>query len=198
MNKYVVELTERYPQLKNIAADVENAINVITESYEKGGKLLVCGNGGSAADSSHIVGELLKGFLKKRPTGSDDEVISKLQAGLPAISLCESCAIFTAFCNDVDPDLVFAQQVYGLGKEGDILIGITTSGNSSNVVKAMHVAQKIGMKTVGLTGGNGGLLKDKSDVCLIVPEKETFKVQELHLPIYHCLCAMLEAEFFGA
>lgn len=196
MNKYVVELTERHPQLKNIAADVENAINVITESYEKGGKLLVCGNGGSAADSSHIVGELLKGFLKKRPTGSDDEVISKLQAGLPAISLCESCAIFTAFCNDVDPDLVFAQQVYGLGKEGDILIGITTSGNSSNVVKAMHVAQKIGMKTVGLTGGNGGLLKDKSDVCLIVPEKETFKVQELHLAVYHCICAAVEDHFY--
>ncbi len=119
-----------------------------------------------------------------------------MQAGLPAISLCESCAIFTAFCNDIDPDLVFAQQVYGLGKEGDVLIGITTSGNSSNVVKAMHVAKQIGMKTVGLTGGTGGKLPEKSDVCLIVPEKETFKVQELHLAVYHYICAAVEDHFY--
>lgn len=196
MNKFVIELIERYPQLNGIADKIENAINMLIDCYKKEGKLLLCGNGGSAADCSHIVGELQKGFLKKRPTGSDDEVISKLQAGLPAISLCESVSIFTAFCNDVDPDLVFAQQTLALGKKGDVLIGITTSGNSSNVVKAMHTARKIGMKTIGLTGCDGGKLKNKSDVCLIVPEKETFKVQELHLAAYHCLCAAVEEEFF--
>ena len=137
-----------------------------------------------------------KGFLKKRPTDSDDPVISKLQGGLQAISLCESVSIFTAFCNDVDPDLVFAQQTFALGKKGDVLIGITTSGNSSNVLKAMHTAQKIGMKTIGLTGGDGGKIKTKSDVCIIAPETETFKVQELHLAIYHAICAAVEEEFF--
>lgn len=196
MNKYVLELTERYPNLKDASADVESAIDALVACYENGGKLLLCGNGGSAADCSHIVGELLKGFLKKRPTGSDDEVISKLQSGLPAVSLCESTSIFTAFCNDVDPDLVFAQQVYGLGKENDVLIGITTSGNSSNVIKAMHTAGKIGMKTISLTGGTGGKIKEKSDICIIVPECETFKVQELHLAVYHCICAAVEDYFF--
>lgn len=196
MNKYVVELTERYPQLKIIADDVENAINLLIDCYEKEGKLLLCGNGGSAADCGHIVGELLKGFLKKRPTGSDDEVISKLQGGLPAISLCEATSIFTAFCNDVDPDLVFAQQVYGLGKQSDVLIGITTSGNSLNVLKAMHTAKQKGMKTISLTGGNGGKIKALSDICIVVPECETFKVQELHLAVYHCICAGVEEYFF--
>lgn len=196
MNRFVVELTERYPQLSGIASQVEDAIDMITDCYKSGGKLLLCGNGGSAADCSHIVGELQKGFLKKRPTDSDDEVISKLQVGLPAISLCESVSIFTAFCNDVDPDLVFAQQTLVLAKKGDILIGITTSGNSSNVIKAMHVANKIGMKTIGLTGGTGGKLKAESNICLIVPESETFKVQELHLAVYHCLCAAVEEKFF--
>lgn len=196
MNKYISELVTRYPQLSGIACDIENAIGIIIESYKSEGKLLLCGNGGSAADCSHIVGELQKGFLKKRPTDSDDPVISKLQGGLPAISLCESVSIFTAFCNDVDPDLVFAQQTFALGKKGDVLIGITTSGNSSNVLKAMHTAQKIGMKTIGLTGGNGGKLKDLSDVCIIAPETETFKVQELHLAIYHAICAAVEEEFF--
>ena len=196
MNEYVIELVERYPNLAPISENVENAINILINCYKNGGKLLLCGNGGSASDCSHIVGELLKGFLKKRPTGSDDEIISKLQCGLPAISLCESTAIFTAFCNDVDPDLVFAQQVYGLGKKGDVLIGITTSGNSSNVLKAMHTAKQIGMETISLTGGNGGKIKALSDICLIVPECETFKVQELHLAIYHCICAAVEGYFF--
>ena len=196
MNKYISELVTRYPQLSGIACDIENAVNAIINSYKNEGKLLLCGNGGSAADCSHIVGELQKGFLKKRPTDSDDPIISKLQGGLPAISLCESVSIFTAFCNDVDPDLVFAQQTFALGKKGDVLIGITTSGNSSNVLKAMHTAQKIGMKTIGLTGGDGGKLKDKSDVCIIAPETETFKVQELHLAVYHAICAAVEEEFF--
>ncbi|MBQ1184030.1 MAG: SIS domain-containing protein [Clostridia bacterium] len=196
MNKFLKELIERYPQLNIISEDVEKAIEVIVDCYKSGGKLLLCGNGGSAADCGHIVGELMKGFLKHRPTGSNDEVISKLQSGLPAVSLCESSALFTAFCNDVDPNLVFAQQVYALGKPNDILIGITTSGNSKNVVAAAHTAKQIGMKVIGLVGGDGGKMNLESDIALIVPEKETFKVQELHIAVYHCICAAVEGNFY--
>ncbi len=197
MNPYVTELIKRYPQLSPGALEIERAIGVLLECYRAGGKLLLCGNGGSAADCSHIVGELLKGFLKKRPTNSQDPVIAKLQEGLPAISLCGSASLFTAFCNDIDPDLVFAQQVYGLGKPGDVLLGITTSGNSSNVLKAVHVARQKQLKTIALTGGTGGQIKALSDVCIAVPEQETYKVQELHLPVYHCICAAVEAAFFA-
>lgn len=196
MNKFVKELTERYPEMSIISGKIENAIDMIVNCYENGGKLLLCGNGGSAADCGHIVGELVKGFLKKRPTNSSDEVVSKLQKGLPAISLCEATALFTAFCNDVDPDLVFAQQVYALGKPNDILIGITTSGNSKNVVAAAHTAKQIGMKVIGLVGGDGGKMNCDSDIALIVPEKETFKVQELHIAVYHCICAAVEEHFY--
>ncbi len=197
MNKFVKELTERYAELSVISGEIENAIDMIVNCYENGGKLLLCGNGGSAADCGHIVGELVKGFLKKRPTNSSDEVISKLQRGLPAISLCEATALFTAFCNDVDPNLVFAQQVYALGKPNDILIGITTSGNSKNVVAAAHTAKQIGMKVIGLVGGDGGKMNYDSDIALIVPEKETFKVQELHIAVYHCICAAVEEHFYA-
>ena len=196
MNKFLKELIERYPQLNIISEDVEKAIEVIVDCYKSGGKLLLCGNGGSAADCGHIVGELMKGFLKHRPTGSNDEVISKLQSGLPAVSLCESSALFTAFCNDVDPNLVFAQQVYALGKPNDILIGITTSGNSKNVVAAAHTAKQMGMTVIGLVGGDGGKMNLESDIALIVPEKETFKVQELHIAVYHCICAAVEDSFY--
>lgn len=196
MNKFLKELIERYPQLNIISEDVEKAIEVIVDCYKSGGKLLLCGNGGSAADCGHIVGELMKGFLKHRPTGSNDEVVSKLQKGLPAISLCESSALFTAFCNDVDPNLVFAQQVYALGKPNDILIGITTSGNSKNVVAAAHTAKQMGMTVIGLVGGDGGKMNLESDIALIVPEKETFKVQELHIAVYHCICAAVEDSFY--
>ncbi len=196
MNKFVEELTVRYPQLEASAPEIEKAINLIIDCYKAGGKLLLCGNGGSAADCGHIVGELMKGFLKKRPTDSDDKVISKLQKGLPAISLCEQSALFTAFCNDVDPELVFAQQVYTLGKPGDILIGITTSGNSKNVVAAAHTAKQMGVKVIGLLGGSGGKMAELSDAAIIVPDKETYKVQELHIAVYHCICAAVEDCFY--
>ncbi len=197
MTRHTADLVKHYPMLLPVAQEIDEAITTLIDCYRSGGKLLLCGNGGSAADCGHIVGELMKGFLKHRPTGSDDEVIARLQGGLPAISLCESAAIFTAFCNDVDPDLVFAQQVYGLGREGDVLMGITTSGNSSNVLKAMDVARKLGMKTLSLTGGSGGHIRGLSHVCIVAPEQETYRVQELHLPIYHCICAAVEEAFFA-
>ncbi len=195
MNQHTKKLMERYPQLKSVAMEIDSAIDRLAECYQNGGKLLLCGNGGSASDCSHIVGELMKGFLKSRPTGSTDAVISRLQVGLPAISLTDQTALFTAFCNDVDPDLVFAQQVYALGKPGDILLGISTSGNSSNVLYAMHTAKVCGMTTISLTGAGGGKLKSQSDICIAVPEKG-YLAQEAHLPIYHCICAAVEDALF--
>ena len=138
----------------------------------------------------------MKGFLKLRPTNSNNEVVSKLQKGLPAISLCEASALLTAFCNDVDPNLIFAQQVLGLGKKEDILIGISTSGNAKNVDAAVETAKELGITVIGLTGKDGGLLGKKSDISIIAPENETFKIQECHLPIYHAICAAVEENFF--
>ncbi len=196
MNKYVEDLIARYSVLSGMSGEIEKAIELITECYENGGKLLLCGNGGSAADCGHIVGELMKGFLKKRPIDTADETVSRLQGGLPAVSLCESSALFTAFCNDVDPELVFAQQIVALGNKNDILIGITTSGNSKNVVAAAHTAKFKGLKVIGLLGGNGGRMASESDLAIVVPEKETFLVQELHIAVYHCICAAVEEHFF--
>lgn len=203
------ELMNRYPQLEVCKEDIVNAVNMIIECYEKGGKLLICGNGGSCADSDHIVGELMKGFLKLRPLGDekktemkkncdliDDEFLSKLQGGLPAISLVSLNSLNSAFCNDVDPELIYAQSVLGLAKENDILIGLSTSGNSKNVFAAVKVAKALGVKVIGLTGNKGGKLKEYSDIAICVPESETFKIQELHLPIYHYLCAAVEEHFF--
>ena len=196
MNKYVVELVERYPKLSAVAENTNKAIEAIINCYNNGGKVMLCGNGGSASDCSHIVGELMKGFLKLRPTNSNNEVVSKLQKGLPAISLCEASALLTAFCNDVDPNLIFAQQVLGLGKKEDILIGISTSGNAKNVDAAVETAKELGITVIGLTGKGGGLLGKKSDISIIAPENETFKIQECHLPIYHAICAAVEENFF--
>lgn len=196
MNKYIVELNERYPKLAPLSENIEKAIDAITECYKNGGKVLLCGNGGSASDCAHIVGELMKGFLKMRPTGSEHPVISKLQQGLPAVSLCEASALLTAFCNDVDPNLIFAQQVLGLGKKGDILIGISTSGNAKNVDAAVETAKELGLTVIGLCGKDGGSLGKKSDIAIIAPENETFKIQECHLPIYHVICAAVEENFF--
>lgn len=196
MNKYVVELVERYPKLSAVAENTNKAIEAIINCYNNGGKVMLCGNGGSASDCSHIVGELMKGFLKLRPTNSNNEVVSKLQKGLPAISLCEASALLTAFCNDVDPNLIFAQQVLGLGKKEDILIGISTSGNAKNVDAAVETAKELGITVIGLTGKDGGLLGKKSDISIIAPENETFKIQECHLPIYHAICAAVEENFF--
>ncbi len=190
---------ERYPQLKCCEKDIEKGLSLIIEVYRNNGKVLVCGNGGSAADSEHIVGELMKGFLNKRKI--DDKRLSKdlkenLQGALPAISLCSQTSLMTAFCNDLDPEYVFAQQVYGYGKENDLLIAISTSGNSKNVLKAVEVANCIGVKTLVLTGGDGGEIKDIATVAICVPSDETYKIQEYHLPIYHYLCGMVEKEFF--
>lgn len=203
------ELFSRYHQLSVCKGDIEEALDILIQSYYNGGKVLICGNGGSAADSEHIVGELMKGFILKRRIGNasiqkikealpkDWEYLSNnLQGALPAISLTSQSAISSAFINDVQPDMVFAQQVYGYGKEGDVVIGLSTSGNSKNVINAIKIAKAFGMKTVGLTGQQGGLMGPLCDVTIKVPAIETFKVQEYHLPIYHALCASIEQEFF--
>ena len=204
------ELIERYPTLASCREDIEAAKNAIIDCYKKGGKLLLAGNGGSAADSEHIVGELMKGFLLKRPIPDSkredmkarcpeiaSSVLDKLQMGLPAISLTSINALNSAFANDVDPELMFAQSVFALGKAEDVLIAISTSGNAKNVAEAARVARAIGMKVIALTGRDGGALKKLSNVCVIAPECETFKIQELHLPIYHYICAAVEKNFFG-
>lgn len=203
------ELVSRYPSLGCAKNEIEAAEAALIGAFKGGKKLLLCGNGGSCADCEHIVGELLKGFLSKRPLSDVqkarmktrcpeicNEYLDRLQNAVPAISLTSFSALNTAFCNDVDPELVFAQPLMGLGNEGDILICISTSGNSKNVVAAALTAKALGLKTIGLTGKKGGKLKEICDVCICVPEIETFKVQELHLPVYHYLCAKAESVLF--
>lgn len=203
------ELIARYPALAVCQADIHVATDTIISCYEHGGKVLLCGNGGSCADCDHIVGELMKGFLKKRPLSDeqkaamkarsetlDDRLLSSLQTGLPAISLPSLTALNTAFCNDADPELIYAQAVLALARPGDVLIAISTSGNAKNVFAAVQVAKGLGVTVIGLTGNTGGKLKQYADIAVCVPETETFKIQELHLPIYHALCAAVEAHFF--
>ncbi len=203
------DLLKRYPALAFCADDIENAKNLIIDCYKNKGKLLLCGNGGSCADCDHIVGELMKGFLKKRPLSAekrnemknkynciDDVTLDKMQCGLPAISLSSITALNTAFSNDVDAQLVFAQGLMSLSNENDILIAISTSGNSKNIISAVEIALGLGVKVISLTGKTGGKLKDISDICICVPEIETYKVQELHLPVYHYICAAVENYFF--
>lgn len=205
------ELLTRYPALASCKEDIEAATAALIACYTAGGKLLLCGNGGSCADSDHIVGELMKGFLKKRPLPAekkaemrancstiDEDTLDKLQAGLPAVSLCGITALNTAFCNDVDPDLIYAQSVLALGKKGDVLIAISTSGNAKNVALAAKTAKAVGMQVIALSGKTGGLLRDLSDITVCVPAAETFKIQELHLPVYHYICAAVEEHFFKA
>lgn len=194
-----MDLFERYPQLNTCAGEIEKALALMIDTYKKGGKILVCGNGGSASDADHIVGELMKGFLKKREVTDEripQELREKLQGALPAISLCAHTALITATANDNDADMIFAQQVYGCAKENDLLIAISTSGNSKNVVNAVKVAKALGVKVITLTGEKGGELKSLSDVTICAPSTETYKIQEYHLPIYHYLCARVEEEFF--
>ena len=169
------------------------------DTYKKGGKILVCGNGGSAADADHIVGELMKGFLKERKVTDEripQELREKLQGALPAISLCAHDSLITATINDNDADMIFAQQVYGYANENDLLIAISTSGNSKNVVNAVKVAKALNVKVIALTGKTGGVLKDLADITICALSTETYKIQEYHLPIYHYLCAKIEKEFF--
>jgi len=199
-----------YPALVPCEADITKAFLQLKTTYQNGGKVLVCGNGGSAADSEHIVGELMKGFMQQRKlpeaarakikavAGDCGEYIcNNLQGALPAISLVSQSAIISAFANDVAADMVFAQQVYGYGKPGDCLIGLSTSGNAKNVVYAMHTAKALGLATIGLTGISGGALKGICDIAICAPSGSTPKIQEYHLPIYHTLCMMVEAEFFA-
>lgn len=197
------DLFIRYPELDVCKNDIENAYNIMVECYENGGKLLCCGNGGSAADCDHLVGELMKGFLKKRPLSDDEKkkftssfAADNLQKGLPAISLCAHSALMTAFSNDESPSLVFAQQVYAYAQKNDLLVAFSTSGNSENVVYAVEAAKAAGIKVIGITGGNKSKLSETCDVCICLPETETYKIQELTLPVYHCLAAMIEDKYF--
>lgn len=207
--RYLQELTERYPALKGLEEEIRAAFLVIKESFEAGGKLLVAGNGGSCADAEHIVGELMKSFVKPRPLpealkealireepGLGGALSEKLQRGLPAIALNSHPGLTSAFLNDVDGEMAYAQQVLGYGKKGDVFLGITTSGNAKNIRYAAVTAKAMGLRVVGLTGRGGGALAALCDAAVIAPEKETYRIQELHLPIYHALCLMLEETFF--
>lgn len=208
--RHIDLLVERYPSLESAKNDIVTAYLLLEESYKNGGKLLVAGNGGSAADAEHIVGELMKGFkLPRKPEADFAEKLveenqelgsvlaENLQGALPAIALDGHPALSTAYMNDCEPLLCFAQQVNGYGKSGDVFLGISTSGNSKNVLYAATTAHAKGMKVIGLTGAKDSKLKDMSDVCIKVPQTETYMIQELHLPIYHCLCLMLEDNFFA-
>jgi D-sedoheptulose 7-phosphate isomerase len=206
---YLQQLIDRYPALETVRPSIHAAFELLRDCYASGGKLLIAGNGGSAADGDHITGELMKNFVKKRGlphdfalavknTGAECSgyLIDHLQPGLPAISLNGHPALSSACINDIDGSIVYAQQVYGLGKSGDVFLGISTSGNAKNVYYALVTAKAMGLKTIGLTGGSGGLLAKNADIVITAPEKETYKIQELHLPIYHTICLMLEEHFF--
>ena len=211
--KFCQEMIERYPQLEVCGDAVKMAVNELLTCFYGGGRLLVCGNGGSAADSAHIVGELAKGFLSKRPllaetryrpsrldeeygTDMGAKLADKLQQGLPAHDLCENLSLNTAAANDLDGDMIYAQGVMAYGRAGDVLLAISTSGNALNTAYAVMAAKAQGMTTIGLTGAKGGKLAELCDLCIKVPETETFKVQELHLPVYHAICAEIEADYF--
>ena len=205
--KHVETLIKRYPDLQQIEKKILDSFFLLKECYKNGGKLLIAGNGGSAADAEHIVGEGFKLSRKpktdfaKKLIGENEELgtilAQNLQGALPAIALDGHLALSTAYMNDCEPLLCFAQQVNGYGKSGDIFLGISTSGNSKNVLYAAITARARGMKVVGLTGAKHNKLEQISDVCIKVPADETYMIQELHLPVYHCLCLMLEEEFFG-
>ena len=210
LQKHIDLLMKRYPVLETCKEEIIGGYELMEACYKNGGKLLIAGNGGSAADSEHIAGELMKRFKTPRSIPEDlkkklieiDSIRGKnlsknLERPLMAIPLVAHEALTTAYINDVDGLGVFAQQLYGFGKEGDVFLGITTSGNSQNVMSATVVARALGIKVLGLTGENGGELSQVANVCVKVPETETYMVQELHLPVYHCWCLMLEDKFFG-
>ena len=206
VNTRLSSLFERYPTLQSCEGELRAAFDLLVAVYRNGNKLLVCGNGGSAADSEHIVAELMKGFLKHRPLPAADlakleavrgkEIARRLQGTLAAISLPSQVSLLTATANDGDYDLTFAQQVYGLGRAGDALLAISTSGKSKNVCNAVIVAKAFGLKSIALTGKSGGDLAPLADVAIKVPSDNVVEIQELHLPVYHWLSTELEAEFF--
>jgi D-sedoheptulose 7-phosphate isomerase len=209
---YLEQLMYRYPALLVCKAEIATAFQIMKTSFEAGGQLLAAGNGGSSADAAHLIGELMKGFVKKRPLTLDliqkfkgvcgknpeyaDYLATNIQSALPAIDLSSQGALITACINDIGGDIIYAQQVCGYGRNGDVFLGISTSGNAKNIVYAVIAARAKGMKTIALSGGTGGSIKDYADAAIIVPETETYKIQELHLPIYHTLCLMLEEHFF--
>ena len=210
VQKHLELFCERYPTLVPIKEDILNTYTILEECYKNGGKLLIAGNGGSAADAEHIVGELMKKFKISRPVPETlaekleiiDPVIGKqlandLEQGLMAIPLVAHEALTTAYLNDVGSLSVYAQQLYGYGRPGDVFLGISTSGNSQNILYATVLAKAIGMKTIGLTGRAGGNMSKLADITIRVPADETYMIQELHLPVYHCLCLMIEEYFFG-
>ena len=210
VEKQLEILVNRYPELSAVKKEISEAYQILENCYAKEGKLLAAGNGGSAADAEHIVGELMKGFkLPRKPeAGFADKLVKEneelgtvlaesLQGALPAIALDGHPALSTAYMNDCEPLLCFAQQVNGYGKSGDVFLGISTSGNSKNVLYAATTAHAKGMKVIGLTGAKSSKLEQMSDVCIKVPQTETYMIQELHLPVYHCLCLRLEERFFG-
>lgn len=210
LEKHIELLTQRYPVLESCKDEIINAYLIMEEAYENNHKLLIAGNGGSAADSEHIAGELMKRFKTPRKVSTEfakklcevdpergPSLAENLECGLMAIPLVAHEALTTAYINDVDGLGVFAQQLFGYGREGDVFLGISTSGNSKNVMSATVVARALGIKVIGLTGIKGGELAKVSDVTVKVPETETYMIQELHLPVYHCWCLMLEEHFFG-
>ncbi len=203
MHPRIQTLLTNHPSLEVCTTQIEDAYSILKTCYESGGKLLICGNGGSASDADHISGELLKGFQSKRPLGEEDrkklgpELADQLQQGLPALPLPNFTSLATAFMNDVDPQLVYAQLVMALGTPGDVLLGISTSGNAVNVGHALRVANARGVHTIGLTGKTGGRMLPLCGHAIQVPSCETFRIQEYHLPVYHTLCLMLEDHFFG-
>lgn len=210
IQKHLNTLVKRHPKLECCWDDIENAYGLMVEAYEGDHKLLIAGNGGSASDSEHIVGELMKRFkipracppefaekLKSIDPERGAKLAKNLERGLMAIPLVAHEALTTAYINDVDGLGVFAQQLYGFGRAGDVFLGISTSGNSKNIMSATVVARALGIKIIGLTGSTGGELANVADVAIKVPETETYMIQELHLPVYHCLCLMLEDRFFG-
>ena len=205
--KFLIELIKKYPSLDACEKAIKMAYDILFDCYSKSGKVLVCGNGGSAADSEHIVGELMKGFhLPRKLTDEDknafaqfdggEKIADGLQKGLPAISLVSHTGLMTAFLNDCDPALVFAQQVYGYMNKNDVLIGLSTSGNSKNVVNASITARALNGKTIAITGSKNSKLSEICDVTIKLPSEDTAEIQEYTLPVYHCICAMLEEEFF--
>lgn len=210
LQKHIDLLLKRYTQLESIKRDIIDAYLVMEECYAHDGQLLLAGNGGSAADCEHIVGELMKSFNMQRPVTREyaaklreadykrgTELAKKLERGLRAIPLGAYEALFTAYINDVDRDGVFAQQLLGFGRSGDVFLGISTSGNSTNILDAAIVARASGIKIIGLTGADGGELAEVSDVAVKVPATESYMIQELHVPVYHCWCLMLEEKFFS-
>ena len=210
LTKHIDLLISRYPVLGGIRDEIIDAYLIMEECYKHDGKLLIAGNGGSAADAEHMAGELMKRFKTPRPVSPEfadklkfidpvrgENLAKNLEQGLMAIPLVAHEALTTAYINDVDGLGVFAQQLFGFGRPGDVFLGISTSGNSKNIMSATVVARALGIKVIGLTGEKGGELATVADVCVRAPSNETYMIQELHLPIYHCWCLMLEDKFFG-